>query len=40
MHVIYDGECPFCSSYIKLVKLKSLEEVVLVNARDPKIIMT
>ncbi len=32
--LIYDGECPFCSEYVKLVRLReSIGPVVLVNAR-------
>jgi predicted DCC family thiol-disulfide oxidoreductase YuxK len=33
--VVYDGECPFCSAYVKLVRFKDAAgEVVLVNARE------
>jgi hypothetical protein len=33
--VIYDGECPFCSAYVKMYRLKaSLGELKLINARD------
>ncbi|WP_354695546.1 DCC1-like thiol-disulfide oxidoreductase family protein [Elongatibacter sediminis] len=32
--LIYDGECPFCSAYVRLMKLReAVGEVVLVNAR-------
>lgn len=33
--IVYDGECPFCSRYVKMVRLReSLGAVRLVNARD------
>jgi predicted DCC family thiol-disulfide oxidoreductase YuxK len=33
--IIYDGDCPFCSSYVGLVRLReSIGEVTLINARD------
>lgn len=33
--IVYDGECPFCSQYVKLVKLReAIGPVTLVNARD------
>ncbi len=33
--LIYDGECPFCSSYVRLLRLRrSFGAVHLVNARD------
>jgi predicted DCC family thiol-disulfide oxidoreductase YuxK len=32
--IIYDGDCPFCSQYVRLVRLKkSLGDVDLVDAR-------
>lgn len=32
--IVYDGQCPFCSSYVRLVRLReSLGEVALVDAR-------
>lgn len=32
--IVYDGECPFCTNYVKYMKLKqSLGPVQLVNAR-------
>jgi predicted DCC family thiol-disulfide oxidoreductase YuxK len=34
--IVYDGDCPFCSNYVALTKLKeSVGEVTLVNAREP-----
>ena len=38
--VIYDGDCPFCASYVAMMRLRaSVGEVALVNARsgDPLI---
>lgn len=33
--VIYDGECPFCSSYVHMIRLKdAFGEVELVSARE------
>jgi predicted DCC family thiol-disulfide oxidoreductase YuxK len=33
--ILYDGECPFCRSYVKFQNLKSsIGPVKLVNARD------
>ena len=33
--IIYDGDCPFCSAYVRMVRLKeSLGAVHLLNARD------
>jgi predicted DCC family thiol-disulfide oxidoreductase YuxK len=33
--IIYDGDCPFCSRYVSLLRLrKSLGSVTLLNARD------
>jgi predicted DCC family thiol-disulfide oxidoreductase YuxK len=33
--LVYDGDCPFCSRYVTLVRLrKSLGRVELVNARE------
>jgi predicted DCC family thiol-disulfide oxidoreductase YuxK len=33
--IIYDGECPFCTNYIKLARLKqSIGPVRLINARQ------
>lgn len=40
MTVIYDGECPFCTSYVRLMALrKATGSVDLVNARsgDPRV---
>lgn len=33
--VIYDGECPFCSSYADVINIRNnVGELVLINARD------
>ena len=35
IYIVYDGECPFCSRYVRLLRLrKALGEVELVNARN------
>lgn len=35
-YVIYDGECPFCSEYVRMLRLKeALGPVKLLNAREP-----
>lgn len=33
LRVVYDGECPFCSRYVQLMRLKEHYEVELVDAR-------
>jgi len=33
LHVIYDGDCPFCSSYVALLRLREQYDVRLVDAR-------
>jgi predicted DCC family thiol-disulfide oxidoreductase YuxK len=33
--IVYDGDCPFCSRYVRLLRLReSAGSVALVNARD------
>jgi predicted DCC family thiol-disulfide oxidoreductase YuxK len=33
--IIYDGDCPFCSEYVRIIRLKrSVGEVQLINARS------
>jgi len=33
--VVYDGDCPFCAEYVKLLRLReAVGAVTLVNARD------
>lgn len=35
IYVIYDGECPFCSAYVRMVRLREVAGTVhLVDARD------
>ena len=35
LEIIYDGECPFCTSYVKMVRLKeSFDTVELISARE------
>lgn len=39
MKIIYDGECPFCSKYVRLIKLKkTIGDVELINARSDTLI--
>lgn len=34
-YVVYDGECPFCTQYVKLVRLReTVGSVKLLNARE------
>ena len=32
--IIYDGDCPFCRSYIQLTRLRELSNTFLLNARE------
>lgn len=35
LYIVYDGECPFCSEYVKMVRLReAVGKVTLINARD------
>ncbi|KMW56556.1 hypothetical protein AIOL_001510 [Candidatus Rhodobacter oscarellae] len=35
MKIVYDGECPFCSRYVAMVRLReAVKEVELVDARS------
>jgi predicted DCC family thiol-disulfide oxidoreductase YuxK len=39
--VIYDGDCPFCARYTALLALRSVTDVVLINARErPDLVQT
>ena len=34
-YLIYDGECPFCSQYVKMTRLSnSIGDVLLIDARE------
>ena len=36
IYVIYDGECPFCSAYVRMVRLRNVAgKVHLLDAREP-----
>lgn len=36
VYVIYDGECPFCSAYVKMLRLtEAVGPVELLDARQP-----
>lgn len=35
-YVVYDGECPFCSRYVRMLRLrKAAGSVILLDAREP-----
>ena len=34
IQIVYDGECPFCSAYVRMFRLRELAEVELINARE------
>jgi predicted DCC family thiol-disulfide oxidoreductase YuxK len=37
LRIVYDGDCPFCSRYVRLVRLRDNFDVELVDARaDPE----
>ena len=39
MKIIYDGDCPFCSKYVRLIQLKrTVGDVELINARSDTLI--
>lgn len=39
VRVVYDGDCPFCSAYARLTRLRQRHEVELVDARrDPELV--
>lgn len=41
IHIIYDGQCPFCRNYIHLLKLRDIvDEVILTDARTPSAILS
>jgi predicted DCC family thiol-disulfide oxidoreductase YuxK len=34
--ILYDGECPFCSAYVKMLRLRDAAgDVALLNVREP-----
>ena len=36
LRIVYDGECPFCSEYLKVLRLRDAAKTVeLISARDP-----
>jgi len=38
LHIIYDGDCPFCSGYVALLRLREQYDVRLVDARkEPEV---
>ena len=34
IQIVYDGECPFCTAYVRLFRLRELAKVELINARE------
>jgi predicted DCC family thiol-disulfide oxidoreductase YuxK len=35
-YLVYDGECPFCSRYVRMLRLrKAVGTIILLNAREP-----
>jgi predicted DCC family thiol-disulfide oxidoreductase YuxK len=35
VYIVYDGECPFCSRYVKVIRLRdAIGPIALVNARE------
>ncbi len=40
LYVVYDGECPFCKQYSKMVRIqKNVGEVILIDVRNPSAIL-
>ncbi|MDO5632170.1 MAG: DCC1-like thiol-disulfide oxidoreductase family protein [Paracoccus sp. (in: a-proteobacteria)] len=39
IEIVYDGECPFCTDFTRVVALRRLGEVALIDARgtDPRV---
>lgn len=33
LRIVYDGQCPFCSRYVELVRLRERFDVTLIDAR-------
>lgn len=36
LRIIYDGDCPFCSNYVGLMRLRDSYSVELLNARQDR----
>ena len=34
LNIYYDGECPFCTRYVRLLRLSRVEEVALIDLRE------
>ena len=34
LNIIYDGQCPFCSAYVRHARLREQADVTLTNARE------
>ena len=39
IRIIYDGDCPFCQAYVKMLRLKEQYTVELIDARGEHVIL-
>ena len=39
IRIIYDGDCPFCQAYVKMLRLKEQYRVELIDARGEHVIL-
>jgi len=39
IRIIYDGDCPFCQAYVKMLRLKEQYRVELIDAREEHAIL-
>ena len=37
VEIIYDGECPFCTVYVRMLRLREGFDVTLMNAREAQV---
>lgn len=38
LRIVYDGDCPFCANYVGLLRLREGHEVLLIDAREQKVV--
>jgi predicted DCC family thiol-disulfide oxidoreductase YuxK len=38
IQILYDGECPFCSRYVRLLRLRAHLDVTLIDARQDSVL--